>query len=509
MYTKTVLSVFLFGTLFTFAQVGIGTTNPDPGSVLDIKSTDKGILIPRVALTATNSQLPITPAAVEGMMVYNTATAGTSPNIVTPGFYFWDGTLWMRVATGGTVTKDWTIAGNGDTNATTDFIGTTNNQDLRFKTNDFDRFTITTGDATTGGRLMSNNDGSVALPTYSFINQPNMGMFRQGNNDIRFAANGAPALQLTNNSLRSFFNHRFANGTAAAPSIAYQSNTGTGFFRPGANILGISTAGVERMRIDENGNVGINTNAPAYKFHVSNNGTDIGATSLATSVNSGASGVALFGLNTGTSNGFNGIEGGTNYNSNTFSPSGVFGLASATTGNAIGVRGVANSSNGYGVYGSIPTTGTWLGYGGVFFGGLGYANGIYNLSDERAKKNITKISSALDNIMKIDGVSYNYDMKKYNPNASEDPHRYYGFLAQNIKEYLPFAVAEKNVPFNDSVKDNNSSSTDHTQLLNVVDYTAIIPVLVEAMKEQQKLIENQESRIAKLESLVHQLINQK
>ncbi|PIQ18537.1 MAG: hypothetical protein COW66_06075, partial [Flavobacteriaceae bacterium CG18_big_fil_WC_8_21_14_2_50_34_36] len=64
MLTKTILSIFLFGTLFTYAQVGIGTTTPDAGSILDINSPDKGILIPRVALTATNSQLPITPAAV-------------------------------------------------------------------------------------------------------------------------------------------------------------------------------------------------------------------------------------------------------------------------------------------------------------------------------------------------------------------------------------------------------------------------------------------------------------
>jgi hypothetical protein len=34
--------------------------------------------------------------------VYNTATAGTSPNNVTPGYYFWNGTVWIKFAAGNT-----------------------------------------------------------------------------------------------------------------------------------------------------------------------------------------------------------------------------------------------------------------------------------------------------------------------------------------------------------------------------------------------------------------------
>ena len=52
---------------------------------------------PRVALssTATTSNAVASPAT--GLMVYNTATAGTSPNNVTPGFYFYDGSKWQRI----------------------------------------------------------------------------------------------------------------------------------------------------------------------------------------------------------------------------------------------------------------------------------------------------------------------------------------------------------------------------------------------------------------------------
>lgn len=50
------------------AQVGIGTTNPDPSSILDIRTTDKGLLIPR--LTTAQRNAISNPA--NGLMIYNT-----------------------------------------------------------------------------------------------------------------------------------------------------------------------------------------------------------------------------------------------------------------------------------------------------------------------------------------------------------------------------------------------------------------------------------------------------
>ncbi len=82
----------------TFGQVGINTDNsaPDPSAMLDVKSPAKGLLPPRVALTATNVAGPVSSPAI-GLQVYNTATAGTSPYNVRPGIYCWDGTQWIPV----------------------------------------------------------------------------------------------------------------------------------------------------------------------------------------------------------------------------------------------------------------------------------------------------------------------------------------------------------------------------------------------------------------------------
>src|SRR5690348_16682430 len=70
----------------TNGSAGIGTTTPDASSKLEIKSTAKGLLIPRMTQTQRNAIA--TPA--EGLTVYQ-----TSPN---PGYYFYDGANWSNLA---------------------------------------------------------------------------------------------------------------------------------------------------------------------------------------------------------------------------------------------------------------------------------------------------------------------------------------------------------------------------------------------------------------------------
>ncbi len=85
-----------------FAQTGIGTTTPNASAKLDVSATDRGFLPPRVALTAANVFTPITgtSSAATGLLVYNTATAGTAPNNVIPGYYYWNGSIWIQISGG-------------------------------------------------------------------------------------------------------------------------------------------------------------------------------------------------------------------------------------------------------------------------------------------------------------------------------------------------------------------------------------------------------------------------
>jgi hypothetical protein len=65
----------------------------------DATGANKGLLMPRVALTATNLPAPLS-AHVAGMHVYNTATAGSGSTAVAAGEYYNDGTQWISIAPG-------------------------------------------------------------------------------------------------------------------------------------------------------------------------------------------------------------------------------------------------------------------------------------------------------------------------------------------------------------------------------------------------------------------------
>lgn len=132
-------ALFLMSVITTYSQVGIGTVTPDTSSLLDIHdaSGSKGLLIPHVALTATNVSAPITPSPATSLLVYNTATSGSGETAVSPGYYYWDGTRWY--AMDGTNGKDWSLDGNYGTDATTNFLGTIDAQDLVFRTTDTER----------------------------------------------------------------------------------------------------------------------------------------------------------------------------------------------------------------------------------------------------------------------------------------------------------------------------------------------------------------------------------
>lgn len=117
--------------------VGIGTDTPN--GVLEINSSTTGLVLPRVALQATNIQAPIVnprgAVALEpGTTVYNTATAGTTPNNVAPGLYYWNGSRWVAFA-GSPGGLDWTLTGNSGTALGTNYLGTNDAMPLDFRVN--------------------------------------------------------------------------------------------------------------------------------------------------------------------------------------------------------------------------------------------------------------------------------------------------------------------------------------------------------------------------------------
>ncbi|MDK2772517.1 MAG: hypothetical protein KYX68_09875, partial [Flavobacterium sp.] len=171
---------FLLLVITANAQVGIGTTSPQ--AELDITSSNDGLLIPRISLINSTDATTVQTLTVSEL-VYHTGSAG----LATPGYYYWDGVQWVRLQVG-LASNDWTLLGNSGTNASTNFLGTTDNVDLVFRRNNivsgrlgfnnsvFGRgsFATGTGNANTvfgANSLLANTTGSAnaVLGFYSML----------------------------------------------------------------------------------------------------------------------------------------------------------------------------------------------------------------------------------------------------------------------------------------------------------------------------------------------------
>lgn len=114
-----------------------------------------------------------------------------------------------------------------------------------------------------------------------------------------------------------------------------------------------------------------------------------------------------------------------------------------------------------------------------------YATSMTGSSDRRLKTNITPLEKSIDKIMKLNGVTFNWD-KTVRPSAPTTLQ--YGFIAQEIEKVIPELVSE----------DSDGYKT--------VNYIGVIPVLTQAMQEQQKEIEQLKDENKKLNETVEALL---
>lgn len=124
---------------------------------------------------------------------------------------------------------------------------------------------------------------------------------------------------------------------------------------------------------------------------------------------------------------------------------------------------------------------------------LFYLSNIVNISDVRLKENISPIESPLSRIMQINGIRYSLKEELFSGLPDEKKNEYmepdFGFIAQEIKEVFPELIVE-----------------DDSGYLNVK-YVRIIPILVEAIKEQQKIIDSMQQRFVEERLLMMERID--
>ncbi len=149
-------------TLFS-QNVAINGTGAAPRNcaMLDILSSNTGLLIPTVALTNVTAYLPLTGTAVDGLLVYSSA-APTGGNGT--GYYYWStsASRWVSLVDNLTPGNPWYVGGNLGTTASTSaygvaannsYLGTNDNQALVFTTNTLERMRIRTDGEVVVGAL--------------------------------------------------------------------------------------------------------------------------------------------------------------------------------------------------------------------------------------------------------------------------------------------------------------------------------------------------------------------
>ena len=166
--------ISLFVLLLLFAEsvvnaqaVSINTTGttPDASSILDMSAVNnKGILVPNVAITGTSDNSTIA-SAKTGLLIYNTATSGD----VTPGYYYWNGTVWTRFTTttynfeNGITQSGVAVKLGGDlTENTTINFGSGFGNDMTFDLKDNSNFIIKSGNPSATTMTFANN-GNVTF----------------------------------------------------------------------------------------------------------------------------------------------------------------------------------------------------------------------------------------------------------------------------------------------------------------------------------------------------------
>lgn len=99
--TLIILSIALLAAATTKAQIGIGTNTPNGKSILDLSSTTKGLLVPRMTATERIAINPANPA--KGLLVYDLDSSA---------YMSWNGSIWQKLEMGGGSSSAWLTTGN-------------------------------------------------------------------------------------------------------------------------------------------------------------------------------------------------------------------------------------------------------------------------------------------------------------------------------------------------------------------------------------------------------------
>lgn len=510
------LLIGLSSPLVQAQNVGIGIAAPNPSAKLEVSATNQGVLLPRVALTSTTDATTITNGNVPSLLVYNTASVGN----VTPGFYYWTGAVWQRM--GVQADADWYRAGGTQTaTSINDNIYTNGNVGIQ-----------TTSPTT---KLQIGSTGSGTYRTWMnfgtlygtdsdgmYVGLKDEGTNRKdaiiawgddpGSENLRFLFN-ATGLTTSDEHMRITSRGRVGIGTTN-PSQTLEVDGGTLFRNTGGSYFWSERPDSDFDIIQNN-----SSNKRALSIHPSQTGGD----PLAVYWNNGSHQPALHVLNT---NGNVGIQ--TDAPTNALTVNGVAEIRKVGTRSSIYftslttdagyIRHIVNNNSAemrFVVSDDVDANSaidyfTFGGETGNVFTEIMRINGARNVgigtttpsqrlhvvgnilasgtitsSDSRYKKNSQTLTNSTALLQQLHPVQYYF--KEGFVEGQFDERLHFGLLAQELEQQLPNLVYEDQEGYKG------------------INYTELIPILIQSNQEQQALIDQQQQLLEQQQTQIKAL----
>jgi len=531
---KKILLTLLLLPLATYSQVGIGTTTPDSSSMLEVDATDKGVLVPRVAIADLNTAAPVT-APIESLLVYNTTIA------TGVGFHYWDGAKWTPLSGAAANDGDWTVVGNDMYNANSGYVGvgtTTPTAKLHIESavagatavysNDFESGGVTsvTGpfnscaptniwNISSNTNYCSNCTGDRAYITYESCDQDQTlveGNFSTTESLIQISFNygfdiwTASAEDLF---LVTLYNETTSSVAATLVNVTSDdvnsSHSSTQTVVPGDNY----SLRFQYVGNDDNGaavdDIVVTATAPPTLRIVDGNeqaGRLLTSDALGNASWQDAgvdndwttSGTDIYNANTGnvgvgTTTPIEKLHVVAQHMLVEFDPDAVYSTKNTGTGKGYELIGTYQGWDNSAIYiGGYNTNHTGNNYddadkiicggntvGNVGIGTLAITATSFNVSSsERFKKNISPLEYGLDAVLKIKPVKYQYNFEKSGLYTI-------GFIAEEVSEVIPEVVSHQN--------ENHKVVSREEGIPVSMDYSKMSAVLVNAVKEQHSKVQ--------------------
>lgn len=309
--------------------------------------------------------------------------------------------------------------------------------------------------------------------------------------DVTAHGNITASGQVNGNSIISNSSIVVDNGNLNTGSIASglafgnASGEGIGSKRSaGGNQYGLDfyTGFTPRLTLTNAGRLGIGITTPSYLLSVQEPNIGAAATYSTNTYSGNFDGKGLYGRSVNSPGyGYGGyFEGG-------YMGAQAYCYGSTYTGTVYGLYGEADGSAGVriGVYGITGASGTATGYGVYCVGNGTYTGTWTGPSDAMLKTDITDYHGALSKLLQLTPKRYFFKSREYDfmqlPKGQQ-----VGLIAQDVEKIFPELVENNINPGPGKWSDHNTGKEIRYKSMN---YIMLTPILVQAIKEQEQVIE--------------------